>query len=237
METSISTYATEEGVQNRLWVDWGSTITIESNTNFETNIWYFIAIVWNEDTDNLYLYVGDENNAPMEDTHISTWTNNISTVGVTENNFMNSRGSSVPTDGCGDDLRYWSIDRTLEEIQNDYNTELTGSESNLMSYFNLNNNFSDIGPNNSDGSASGSYSFSSDVAFEAFPSENIRVDIWNGSTWQNLFTDLANGWNNATITSYLTSPTLTIRFKGGTETNDLTQDSWAIDATMLHVWS
>ena len=59
------------------------------------------------------------------------------------------------------------------------------------------------------------------------PSENIRVDIWNGSAWQNLFTDLTNGWNNVTITSYLTSPTLTIRFKGGTETNDLRQDSCA----------
>ena len=68
-------------------------------------------------------------------------------------------------------------------------------------------------------------------------SENIMVDVWNGSAWQNLFADLTGGWNNVTVTSYLTSPTFTIRFKGATETSDSTQDNWAVDATLLHVWS
>jgi hypothetical protein len=68
-------------------------------------------------------------------------------------------------------------------------------------------------------------------------SENIRVDVWNGSAWENLFTDLMNGWNNVTVTTYLTSPTFTIRFKGGTEINDSNQDVWAIDVTLLHVWT
>jgi hypothetical protein len=68
-------------------------------------------------------------------------------------------------------------------------------------------------------------------------SENIRVDVWNGSTWQILFADLTNGWNNVTVNPYLTSTTFTIRFKGGTETNDLNQNNWTIDATLLHVWS
>ena len=35
----------------------------------------------------------------------------------------------------------------------------------------------------------------------------------------------------------MTSSTFTIRFKGGTEINDNIQDSWNIDATLLHVWS
>ncbi len=68
-------------------------------------------------------------------------------------------------------------------------------------------------------------------------SENVKVDVWNGSTWQNLFADLTNGWNNVTVTSYLTSSTFTIRFEGGTETSDSTQDVWQIDTTLLHVWS
>ena len=68
-------------------------------------------------------------------------------------------------------------------------------------------------------------------------SENIRVDVWTGSEWVNLFTDLNSGWNNVTVTSYHTSSTFTIRFKGGIESNDTTQDYWAIDATLLHTWT
>jgi len=64
--------------------------------------------------------------------------------------------------------------------------------------------------------------------------ENIRVDVWNFG-WENLFADLNSGWNNVSITSYLDSSTFTIRFKGGIETSDTTQDAWNIDACMLRV--
>ena len=218
-------------------VDWGTANSITSSTSFTAGKWYFIAIVWNENTNDLYLYVGDQNSAPTEDTHITGWTDTVSDEGVTENNFMASKGGVDPTDGHGDDLRYWNIDRPLTEIQIDYDKELTGSETNLRSYFKLNDNFDDIGPDNNDGSGVGSYSFSSDVAFDAPPTENIRVDVWNGTAWQNLFTDLTNGWNNISVSPYLTSSTLTIRFKGGTETGDATQDKWNMDVTLLHVWS
>lgn len=67
-------------------------------------------------------------------------------------------------------------------------------------------------------------------------SEDIQVDVWNGSAWENLFTDLSSGWNNVSVSSYLDSSTFTIRFKGNEETSDTIQDSWKIDATLLHVW-
>ena len=67
-------------------------------------------------------------------------------------------------------------------------------------------------------------------------SEDIQVDVWNGSTWKNLFTDLSSGWNNVSVSSYLDSSTFTIRFKGSNETSDIIQDNWKIDATLLHVW-
>ncbi|MDI6905823.1 MAG: hypothetical protein QMD13_10175, partial [Candidatus Bathyarchaeia archaeon] len=68
--------------------------------------------------------------------------------------------------------------------------------------------------------------------------ESLSVDVWNGSAWINIFTDLtANSWNNVSVSSYLISSTFTIRFKGATETGDTTQDSWDIDVTLLHVWS
>ena len=67
-------------------------------------------------------------------------------------------------------------------------------------------------------------------------SESLRVDVWTGSSWQNVFTNLDSGWNNATVSAYLVSSTFTIRFKGSVETGDATQNSWAIDATLLRVW-
>jgi hypothetical protein len=68
-------------------------------------------------------------------------------------------------------------------------------------------------------------------------SESLRVDIWTGAEWQNVISSITNGWNNVTVSTYLVSSTLTIRFKGSIETADAAQDGWAIDATLLHVWS
>ena len=70
----------------------------------------------------------------------------------------------------------------------------------------------------------------------AMGGEDLRVDYWNGSAWINVFTDLTpNSWNNASI--QLTGTTLTLRFIGGTESGDGAQDSWEIDALLLHVWT
>jgi len=70
-------------------------------------------------------------------------------------------------------------------------------------------------------------------------SENIQVKVWNntGSSWHWIMNLTASQWNNVSITSYLTSNTFTVQFLGGTETGDTTQDSWNIDATLLHVWT
>lgn len=68
-------------------------------------------------------------------------------------------------------------------------------------------------------------------------SEDIRVDVWNGSKWVNIATDLYQGWNNISVSDYLKSSTFTIRFRGGTEANDTAQDSWHIDSALLHVWT
>lgn len=68
-------------------------------------------------------------------------------------------------------------------------------------------------------------------------SENITIDAWNGSAWKNVFADLSIGWNNKSVSSYLTSSDFAIRFKGANETDDVSQDSWNIDATLLHVWT
>jgi hypothetical protein len=255
METRIS--------GTHLVLDWGGDNSLTSSTSFTAGEWYFIAIVWDEFSNDLILYVGDEDTAPTVDASTGSWYSSVSYVGVTQNNFMNSRAGSYQVNGHGDDLRYYDTDRGLAEIQSDYNIELTGSEANLRSYFKLNNNFDDIGPDNNDGSGSGSYSFSTDVAFGgaetnyeldlevqftnlvdflpteelciyagALGSEDLRVDYWSGSAWENLATDLtADSWNNYTVS--LTSSTFTVRFNGGSETSDTTQDQWEIDAVLV----
>ncbi len=219
---------------SNLTLDWGGTDAITSSTSFIAGQWYFVAVTWNENTDELTLYVGDDSSSPTTDTYVNTWTWQVSTIGVTENNFLASRQGVDPLDGHGDDLRYYDIDRPLVDIQSDYNSEITGSEANLRSYYKLDNNFDDLGPDNNDASGSGSYSFSSDVPFGFF--EAIYVDAWSGGGWQNVIPGLSNGWNNASVTSFLDSSTFTIRFRGGTETGDTYQDSWDIDASLLHLY-
>jgi len=68
-------------------------------------------------------------------------------------------------------------------------------------------------------------------------SENITVAVWNGTAWNNVFTNLSSGWNNVSVSTYLTSSNFTVRFNGGNETGDAAQDSWNIDATLLYVFT
>ena len=63
-------------------------------------------------------------------------------------------------------------------------------------------------------------------------SEDLQVDAWNGTGWENVEQNLtSNSWNNYTVS--LTTSTYTIRFKGSSETGDPIQDSWEIDAVLL----
>jgi hypothetical protein len=70
----------------------------------------------------------------------------------------------------------------------------------------------------------------------AIGAEDINVDAWNGTGWESVFTDLSSGWNNASITNWLTTSSFTIRFKGENETGDSSQDTWQIDVALVHVW-
>ena len=70
-----------------------------------------------------------------------------------------------------------------------------------------------------------------------WPTEDIKVDVWNGA-WTNVIADLTpDQWNNVSISSYLTGTAFEIRFLGGTETGDTNQDTWEIDAVLIHTWT
>lgn len=69
-------------------------------------------------------------------------------------------------------------------------------------------------------------------------SENLKVDIWSGSSWITVISALQpNQWNNVSVSSYLNASTFTIRFEGSNENGDTNKDTWMIDVTLLHVWT
>jgi len=71
---------------------------------------------------------------------------------------------------------------------------------------------------------------------DSLGSENLIVDVWTGSSWQTVFNPLTSGWNNVSVTSWLTGSTFTIRYRDGTSTGDTNMNSWNIDYAMLHTW-
>jgi hypothetical protein len=62
----------------------------------------------------------------------------------------------------------------------------------------------------------------------------LAVDVWNGA-WQNVIPSLSYGWNNVSVSSYLTSSTFTIRFRDS-QSFWWWQSSWDIDVALLNVW-
>jgi hypothetical protein len=155
-----------------LVLDWGvgSALT-GSKTNWEVDHWYFIAIVWDDTSNFLGIYWGDEANAPSEDASTSLWTSDV--LGrLTENNIMNSMARTTQMNGLVDDFRYYTAARSITDIRSDYLSELSGSESNLTHYYEFDNDLEDRA-----GSVSlveaGTYSFSRDMF--------SRLDGWKGT--------------------------------------------------------
>lgn len=62
------------------------------------------------------------------------------------------------------------------------------------------------------------------------------VYVRNGSSWVWLMNLTAYQWNNASVSSYLTSSVLSIRFTDGGVSPDPIRDSYQIDACLLHTW-
>jgi hypothetical protein len=186
-----------------LVLDWGSDTTITSATSFSADTWYFIAIAWNENSDDLFLYIGDTTNPPTADANSLDGSWASETPPVIENRFLNGMGADEPVIGLADDLRYWNTTRSLTELQSDYNVELTGSETNLRSYFKFSNDFTDNGPDSNHSSGSGSYSFSTDLPFSQSvqfpPSWNtglLAINETESVTYT--VTDIDENWVNFT---------------------------------------
>ncbi|MHA2171252.1 MAG: LamG-like jellyroll fold domain-containing protein, partial [Candidatus Kariarchaeaceae archaeon] len=181
----------------QLELDWGTPsggTALMSSTNFVSGTWYFVAVTWNEDTNTIKMYLGNENSAPVVDAQTTTWTDSISAIGSADNTFLASRGgSSGRVDGSGDDLRYYDTDRTLKEIQSDYNKSLSGSEPHLRSNFKLDGNFADSGPDGNHGSSSGTTVFVTSPR-PSFVTSDAQIDFemqWTSIPYTTATGDLA----------------------------------------------
>jgi len=70
-------------------------------------------------------------------------------------------------------------------------------------------------------------------------SETISCQYWDGDSWETAIASLTtNAWNNVSIESYSSNPsvTYTIRFKDGTPSSDTARSSWEKDAALIHSW-
>jgi hypothetical protein len=70
--------------------------------------------------------------------------------------------------------------------------------------------------------------------------EDLNVDVWHSTSWTNIITITDtddNIWINTSIVTYLTGAAIEFRFQGGAESSDSTQNTWEIDAVLIHTWS
>ena len=166
---------------NRIVLDWGTdTVLTGTKASWLADHWYFIAITWDQATNTLAIYWGDEENQPVMDASTGSWTSYV-TGRITQNNIMCSRAQpSYHVDGHVDDFRYYDVQRNIDEIRSDYNIALTGSEDNLEHYYQF-ENLLDDSAGGSNLVSSGSYAFSKDVfsGNDGWKAEHIEVDIRN----------------------------------------------------------
>ncbi|MBT3501187.1 MAG: LamG domain-containing protein, partial [Candidatus Marinimicrobia bacterium] len=109
------------------------SLNITGTTNIADGGWHHIVGVFDNDNDKLMIYV----NGSLDGTSAgvtATIDNTAYKVAIGEN--LQNTGRYV--DGKIDEVRIWNDARTQAEIQANMYTELTGSESNLVAYYNMN---------------------------------------------------------------------------------------------------
>jgi len=80
---------------------------------------------------------------------------------------LDAEGDSF--DGLMDDVRVWNVARTAEEIADNMNKELTGTEPGLVGYWRLNGDFTDASGNGNNLTPVNGPGFSNDVPFSDAP--------------------------------------------------------------------
>lgn len=146
--------------------------SVVGNTTILAGYWYHIAGV--RDGNNLRIYVNGVEDASA--TNITGY----GSVDDTADFQIGALNGINFFDGLIDDARVWSDARSSQEISDNMTIELVGTETNLVGYWKLNNDYLDETSNNNDLTASGSPVFSTTV----FCSDNntLSVDLESTSS-------------------------------------------------------
>jgi hypothetical protein len=80
--------------------------------------------------------------------------------------------------------------------------------------------------------------YANDLDIEALV-DTFSLDVWNdsGNEWVTVIADIEDGWNNASVSSFLVDSTLEIRIVDSYQTSDLQRDWINIDVILLHTWT
>ena len=149
---------------------------ITDNIVLAVNNWYHVAACFNDVSNDMQIYVNGVS-VPV--------TNNygITTGGVflsTANFYVGAResGTVANFDGLIDEVIVWTEARTATQIAQSYNSGngkiYTGSETNMIAYYRLENNTLDETANNNDLTKSNAPVFSMDVPFPGEEPAEIR---------------------------------------------------------------
>ncbi|MCF8332413.1 MAG: LamG domain-containing protein [Bacteroidales bacterium] len=134
-EWEIGTYQMTSDQQDQIKVNFHGRSSADgaelTGHNWTDGTWHHFAGVFNNSSNKLTLYMDgallievNEYNAPGN---------------ATLSSYLGSRGGNTKfADMRMDELRIWDDVRSQSEIQNNMNIELTGSESNLVAYYNMN---------------------------------------------------------------------------------------------------
>ena len=166
---------------NRLYfssIDSGTwRISIYHSWTPSTNTWYHIAVVGKGGGDGveadwkMYINAVDQGTLTLD---TGSWNPTLANLGGSIY-FGQQGNNSNYFDGLMDDVRRWNDIRTSTEISDNYQTELTGTETNLQGYWKLNNDLLDETSNNNDLTNNNSAVFSSDVPFTGGTTRRIII--------------------------------------------------------------
>jgi len=132
------------------------------NETLNTGTWYHVAVVWTAASHSATFYV---NGSAIGTDSSGTFTSIFNNTAP----FMIGSRLADPVqtyfDGKVDEVRVWSVARTSPQIANNMSTELTGSESGLVGYWQFEGSLNDGTADGNTLTNNGGATFSNDVGF------------------------------------------------------------------------
>lgn len=135
-DTSTNNFTTELFITNGFvrYAEYnGTDFPLTSSADISDNNWHHIAVTRNNNSsDNVNFYL-DGNLISTNTINIDVITDNLRLGAELYSNI-----SQRHFQGSTDELRIWNFEKTITEIQDQMNLELSGSETGLLAYYNFN---------------------------------------------------------------------------------------------------